>query len=91
MKLSGTKFVLSSVALVLVAAALYFPVRFAMAFELFGLAVNSPVHGWLGPTPRGSKCVADIGKVNTWQCPDTAVFQQHRYGCLVWLKVFGYV
>ena len=70
--------------------ALYLPVRFAITFELFGLPVNSPTHGWLGPTPRGSSCVADIGKVNTWQCADISVFQKHQYGCRVWLKAFGY-
>lgn len=90
MKRANSTSALVSVAALALVAALYFPVRFAITFELFGLPVNSPTLGWLGPTPRGRKCVADIGKVNTWQCADTSVFQTHRYGCLVWLRAFGY-
>ena len=72
-------------------ALLFFPVRFAIAFELLGYAVNSPSEGWLGPTPRNaSACVIDAGKVNSWTCRDTSVFAEHRLGCDIWLKVFGY-
>lgn len=75
-----------------VSALLYFPVRFAVTFEIFGNAVHSRDKGWLGPTPRGSgACVVDVGKVNSWTCPDTAVFDDHRYGCQLWLRSFGYL
>ena len=73
------------------AALLFFPVRFALAFELFGNPVHSPTAGWLGPTPRSSgECVVDAGKVNSWQCQDTSVFSDHRTGCRIWLGLFGY-
>ena len=79
------------VALALALGALYFPARFALAFEFFGNAVHSPTSGWLGPTPRNAgKCVVDAGKVNVWQCADTAVFAEHRIGCRLWLSAFGY-
>ena len=40
--------------LTVAAALLFFPVRFALAFELLGNPVHSPTAGWLGPTPRDS-------------------------------------
>jgi hypothetical protein len=71
---------------------LYLPVRFVLTFEIFGYPVNSPTAGWLGPTPRGTgQCIEDVGKVNSWKCADTSVFTEHRFGCKIWLKVFGYV
>jgi hypothetical protein len=77
--------------LALAVGLLYFPVRFALTFELFGYAVVSPSAGWLGPTPRDAgKCVVDAGKVNVWQCQDTSVFAKHRVGCKLWLDFFGY-
>jgi len=77
--------------LALATGLLYFPVRFALTFELFGYAVNSPGAGWLGHAPRDSgKCVVDAGKVNVWQCQDTSVFAKHRFGCKLWLDFFGY-
>ncbi len=70
---------------------LYLPVRFALTFELFGYPVNSPTAGWLGPTPRNAgACALDVGKVNSSQCSDTSVFTEHRYGCRLWLRLFGY-
>ena len=81
--------VIASLALAL--GLLYFPARFALTFELFGNAVHSPTSGWLGPTPRNAgKCVIDAGKVNSWECPDTTVFAEHRMGCSMWLRTFGY-
>ena len=78
-------------ALVAAFAVLFFPVKFAMAFEIFGNPVISHEQNWLGPSPRNaSSCMVDVGKVNTWVCEDTSVFAEHRYGCLLWLKVFGY-
>jgi hypothetical protein len=77
-------------AVALVAAA-HLPTRFIVTFEIFGPAVNSPKHGWLGPTPRGTSCVVDAGKVNSWTCEDVSLFEEHRYGCQLWLKTFGYV
>jgi hypothetical protein len=72
------------------ACALYYPVSFAVTFELLGPAVDSPTEGWLGPTPRGAgACVVDVGKVNSWVCADTSVFTRHRYGCQKWLEFFG--
>jgi len=80
----------SATAVVTIASGLYYPVRFAVTFELFGPAVNSPTEGWLGPTPRDAgACVVDAGKVNLWVCPDTSVFTQHR-GCQKRLKFFGF-
>jgi hypothetical protein len=74
-----------------VGGALYYPVRFAATFELFGPAVNSPAKGWLGPTPRDSgACIIDAGKVDSWVCEDTSVFERHRYGCEKWLRFFDY-
>jgi hypothetical protein len=64
---------------------------FVQSFELLGPPVHSVAHGWLGPTPRNSSCVADIGKVNDWRCEDVSVFRAHRTGCRIWLLVFGYV
>lgn len=79
------------VAVALIVGALYLPARFALTFELFGNAVHSPTSGWLGPTPRNAgKCIADVGKVNNWQCSDTTVFAAHQMGCKLWLRVFGY-
>jgi len=73
-------------------ALLYFPVQFALTFEIFGDAVNSSSAGWLGPTPRNAGiCAVDVGKVNSWQCSDTSVFVEHHYGCQLWLRVFGYI
>jgi len=78
--------------LALMLGMLYYPVRFALAFELVGNAVHSPKLGWLGPTPRGAgKCAMDVGKVNSWECTDTTVFAEHRMGCRLWLRTFGYV
>ena len=82
---------IGALASLLLVVLLYSPARFVGTFEVFGSAVNSPLHGWLGPTPRGSKCVVDVGKVNSWQCPDISIFKQHKYGCRLWLRVFGYV
>ena len=79
--------------LVLVAglACLYFVGDFIRTFELLGLPVHSAQHGWLGPTPRdASRCVVDAGKVNSWECKDVSVFERHRHGCALWLRVFGY-
>ena len=68
----------------------YFPVRFALTFEVFGNAVRNET-GWLGPTPRDAGgCTMDVGKVNVWQCSDIAVFSRHQYGCELWLRTFGY-
>jgi len=68
----------------------YFPVRFALAFELFGNAVRTESR-WLGPTPRDARdCVADVGKVNVWRCSSTEVFSEHEYGCTLWLRAFEY-
>ena len=68
----------------------YFPVRFALTFELMGNAVRGEA-GWLGPMPRnGGSCVTDVGKVNVWQCSSTEVFARHEYGCALWLRAFGY-
>jgi hypothetical protein len=79
------------IAVVVIAGALYFPVRFALTFELLGPAVHSSAKGWLGPTPRDAgACVVDAGKVNIWVCPDASVFAQHRYGCQTWLHLFRY-
>jgi hypothetical protein len=80
--------VLVGVAVVLVAWSIS---GFVRAFELLGPPVHSVAHGWLGPTPRGSSCVADLGKVNDWRCEDISVFRAHRTGCRLWLLVFGYV
>ena len=78
-------------AIALLLGMLYFPVRFALAFELFGNAVHSPTSGWLGPTPRNAdKCVIDAGKVNSWQCSDMSIFAEHSMGCRLWLSAFGY-
>jgi hypothetical protein len=82
------------VLVVLFAAAvlLYFPAKFALTFEMFGNAVNSPSAGWLGPMPRNAgSCALDAGKVSSWQCADISVFTEHRYGCQLWLRVFGYI
>ena len=82
---------LPAVALGIAAALLFYPVRFALAFEIFGNAVHSPIVGWLGPTPRNAgNCVVDAGKVNSWECQDTTLFQQHAAGCRLWLDAFGY-
>jgi len=82
---------LSISALVVLLAILYFPVRFVATFELFGNPVVAPGVGWLGPTPRNAgACALDVGKVNSWLCPDTSVFTEHRFGCQLWLRVFGY-
>ena len=74
----------------LLCAGLYLPAQFAYRFEIFGLAVNHPKLGWLGPTPRGSSCVSDIGKVNTWTCSSTDIYRKHHLGSRLWLRVFGY-
>ena len=65
-------------------------VKFAATFEILGLPVIRPKHGWLGPTPRGSQCVHDIGKVNEWTCDDISVFTDHRFSCQLWLETFVY-
>lgn len=70
---------------------LFYPIRFAIAFELLGNPVRSSADGWLGPTPRDAgACVVDIGKINAWECEDTSLFVRHRYGCELWLRIFGY-
>jgi hypothetical protein len=75
---------------VVVVGLVYFPVRFALTFELLGTAVRSET-GWLGPTPRDAgACVTDVGKVNVWRCSNTEVFSRHKYGCALWLRAFGY-
>jgi hypothetical protein len=62
---------------------------FMATFEMLGPPVRNDQHGWLGPTPRGSECVLDIGKVNEWTCADTSVFERHRFGCSIWLALNG--
>ena len=83
-----------TLAFLLLAAALpllFFIGRFAFTFELLGSGVRSTHHGWLGPTPRNpGNCAVDIGKVNSWECSDISVFTQHRLGCDLWLRIFGY-
>jgi hypothetical protein len=70
---------------------LFFAAQFAVTFELLGYGVHSSEHGWLGPTPRNpGRCAVDIGKVNSWECDDISVFTQHRLGCQLWLRIFGY-
>jgi hypothetical protein len=87
----GQSKLLSISALIVLLMLLYFPARFATTFELLGNPVVSPGVGWLGPTPRNAgACVLDVGKVNAWLCPDTSVFTEHRFGCQLWLRVFGY-
>jgi len=83
------KWLLVLAALLAFAAALYPAVRFTAAFQLFGPPVRDNQHGWLGPTPRGTQCVDDIGKVNYWRCEDVTVFQRHRFGCRLWLSANG--
>ena len=73
-----------------IVALAYFPVRFALTFELFGNPVRTETR-WLGPTPRDAgACVWDVGKVNFWQCSSTEVFSDHQYGCTLWLRFFEY-
>jgi hypothetical protein len=74
-------------ALVLVAVA--YLGAFVAEFQLLGLPVRDEVHGWLGPTPRNTSCVVDIGKVNSWQCDDITVFRRYRFGCQAWLWAMG--
>ncbi|WP_111266035.1 hypothetical protein [Marilutibacter maris] len=69
----------------------FYPIRFAIAFELLGSPVRSSEDGWLGPTPRDAgACVVDIGKINAWECEDTSLFFRHQHGCELWLWFFGY-
>lgn len=68
----------------------YWLAVFVATFQLFGPPVRSQTHGWLGPTPRGARCVVDIGKVNEWTCPDHSVFERHRLGCRLWLALYGF-
>jgi len=82
------KWVVALLVLLVVAAAAFPCVRFMAAFELFGLPVRDH-HGWLGPTPRGSLCVLDIGDVNEWQCENVTIFERHRFGCRLWLRANG--
>lgn len=64
-------------------------VIFVFVFEPFGLPVRNNDYGWLGRTPRGSKCIMDIGKVNYWECKDISVFTSHRIQCRLWLRANG--
>jgi hypothetical protein len=65
-------------------------VAFVAQFSILGPPVRDEAHGWLGPTPRGSSCVRDIGKVNEWTCDDIGVFQRYRLGSRVWLWANGF-
>ncbi len=65
-------------------------VAFVVTFETLGLPVRDNVHGWLGPTPRHTGCVQDIGKVNYWTCSDVSVFRRHEISCRLWLKMEGF-
>jgi hypothetical protein len=67
----------------------YYPAVFVYRFELFGLPVRDNDHGWLGPTPRGTTCARDIGKVNYWECKDISIFEKHYLGCRIWLWANG--
>ena len=62
---------------------------FANKFELFGYPVRNNVHGWLGPTPRDSKCLEDIGKVYDWSCDNIEIFKNNQIDCKIWLKLNG--
>jgi hypothetical protein len=79
---------LATIALGVVLAG-YFTFAFVLKFEVLGPPVRNNAYGWLGPTPRGSRCVSDIGKVNYWECEDISVFREHRTGCRVWLWANG--
>jgi hypothetical protein len=72
-----------------VAWAVYASAVFVATFELSGPAVRND-RGWLGPTPRGTRCVEDIGKINYWICADTAIFQRHQLGSTLWLNLNGF-
>jgi hypothetical protein len=69
---------------------LWFVGDFVVAFELLGLPVRNNTYGWLGPTPRSSACVEDIGKINYWTCKDIFAFTRRRVGCLLWLRLNGF-
>jgi hypothetical protein len=61
----------------------YFSSAFVLRFQVFGPPVWKNEYKWLGPTPRSSSCVSDIGKVNYWECDDVSVFREHRIGCVL--------
>ena len=69
---------------------LYQVSMFLVIFEVLGPPVRDNTHGWLGPTPRQTGCVEDMGKMNYWNCPDVSVFQHHQLGCRVWLWANGF-
>jgi hypothetical protein len=60
---------------------------FATEFEVFSPAIWSKDHGLLGPRPRHSACVKDVGKFWVWTCDDISVFERHRMGCRIWLRM----
>jgi hypothetical protein len=62
---------------------------FIATFELMGPPVRNEIFGWLGPTPRRTACISDIGKVNYWRCSDASIFERHRLGCRLWLWLNG--
>ncbi len=76
-------------ALVLAAVLSYWVVAFALTFELLGSPVRSVSRGWLGPPPRDGRCMENIGKVWEWTCKDIDVFEQHRFGARLWLRLNG--
>lgn len=84
-----TRRLIGFVILAALAVIIYRSAVFIDTFELFGLPVRSDANGWLGPTPRDRSCVVDIGKVHNWKCEDTAVFQRHRLGSRLWLRLNG--
>jgi len=91
MKKRWLRRILLAVSLVPVLVLGYWFAEFAATFDLFGYPVRNNQYGWLGPTPHGTRCVSDIGKVHYWECSDISLFEQHQFGCHVWLHVFGYV
>jgi hypothetical protein len=67
----------------------YFIFVFLLTFQLLGPPVRNNEYGWLGPTPRKTSCIQDIGKVSYWNCSDVSIFRKHRLGCNFWLRLNG--
>jgi hypothetical protein len=80
---------LGAAAVLGIAVLLWFVGAFIVEFELLGPAVRDNSHGWLGPPPRKSTCMQDIGKVNYWACEDITLFTRHELGCRLWLTLNG--
>ena len=62
---------------------------FVFLFDLLGQPVHSNDFGWLGPAPRDTTSLVDIGEVYDYENSDLSLFRFYRPLCRLWLTLNG--